>query len=99
MYDSGAKGVTYPKITSIDENRYVSIPPNSKRIVSFQPIGGIFASALAWPLMHASITLEMMLNPSAAEICAGSTIPHATMNPALNAKVRSQQFKILLPRG
>ena len=98
MFDSAAAGVSYPKVTSIDENRYVSIPPNSKRIVSFQPIGSIWQSALCWPLSHASLTWEGMLASSAAEICAGSTIPHATVVPALAAQARSQQFKILLPR-
>ena len=98
MFDSAAAGVSYPKVTSIDENRYVSIPPNSKRIVSFQPIGSIWQSALCWPLSHASLTWEGMLASSAAEICAGSTIPHATVVPALGAQARSQQFKIILPR-
>ena len=98
MFDSAAAGVSYPKVTSIDENRYVSIPPNSKRIVSFQPIGSIWQSAFCWPLSHASLTWEGMLASSAAEICAGSTIPHATVVPALGAQARSQQFKILLPR-
>ena len=99
MYNSGTTPPpSYPRITSVDENRYVSIPPNSKRIVSFQPIGSIWQSALCWPLSHASLTWEGMLASSAAEICAGSTIPHATVVPALGAQARSQQFKILLPR-
>ena len=38
-----------------------------------------------------------MLPPAAADICAGSTIPHPT-NGALPAVERSQQFKIILPR-
>ena len=96
MFDSAAANVSYPKVTSVDENRYVSIPPNSKRIVSFQPIGSIWQSALCWPLSHASLTWEGMLASSAAEICAGSTIPHATVG-ALGAQARSQQFQILPP--
>ena len=90
MYNSGATpGPGHPKITSIDENRYVSIPPNSKRIVSFQPIGSIWQSALCWPLSHASLTWEGMLASTAAEITAGSTIPHASAG-GLGAKARSQ---------
>ena len=86
MYNSATAGIGYPKVTSIDENRYVSIPPNS-----------IWQSALCWPLSHASLTWEGMLASSAVEICAGSTIPHTTQ-AGLGAQARSQQFKILLPR-
>ena len=53
---------------------------------------------MCWPLSHASLTLEMQLCSSAADVCASPTPAHATNATGLPAVPRSEQFKILLPR-
>ena len=93
-----ATGV-YPREAAVDENRTISIPPNSKKIVSCSPIGGIWDSNMCWPLSAASLTYELTLESAMDQILAGATPAHGTAAAPLGTGYgRSQQFQILLPR-
>ena len=93
-----ANGV-YPREAAVDENRTISIPPNSKKIVSCTPIGGIWDSNMCWPLSAASLTYELTIESAMDQILAGATPQHGTAGGILGTGYgRSQQFQILLPR-
>ncbi len=66
---AGAKN--WPRIPFIEEERFVSIPPNSYKIISCSPIGSIFDSGMAWPLSHASISYELNLDSDVSQVLVG----------------------------
>ena len=76
-----------PVISDIEVERYVCIPPGESRVVCMSPICPIVQSGLMWPLPHASLEFQWMLQPIAESICAGDTPGNTVMGGAFGATI------------
>ena len=56
MFDGGESPV--PKMSDVEVERFLVIPPGGKKTVSVTPLCGVCNSMLMWPLPHASLVFE-----------------------------------------
>ena len=89
-----------PVDSSIECERFISIPPGQKRTVCCTPLCGITNSQMMWPLAHASLVYEFTLVSDPSSVVASSTAGNAAANgaPGDQAIARSQEWEIQLPR-
>ena len=91
-----------PKMSDLEVERFLVIPPGGKKTISVTPLCGICNSMLMWPLPHASLVFEWQLQSDPSAICAGETgansKPAHAATPYSNPIVRSQRWEIQLPR-
>ena len=65
-----------PMDTSIECERFISIPPGQKRTVCCTPLCGIVNSQMLWPLSHASLVFEWTLVSDPESVVASSNPGH-----------------------
>ena len=89
-----------PRDSSIECERFISIPPGQKRTVCCTPLCGIVNSQLMWPLAHASLVFEWTLCSDPGSAVASSTDGNtaATAAPGNADIARSHDWEIQLPR-
>ena len=90
-----------PVISDIEVERFIVLQPGETKTLVFSPLCPICQSGLMWPLPHCSLEFLFMLQPNAANICAGTTVgnPSATNpSPSHSGQTRSQSWFVTLPR-
>ena len=97
-FDGAANQI--PRDSSIECERFISIPPGQKRTVCCTPLCGIVNSQMMWPLAHASLVFEWTLCSDPESVVASSTVANAAAGGAPgNAPIaRSHEWEIQLPR-
>ena len=93
-HTAGAEDDAEPSRKYLAPQEYLTLGPGEKRTVSCTLLSALMNSGYCWPLMHASCTVELLLQVNCPSVCADT---FATVN-GVAARDRSVFWGINLPR-